>query len=156
MRDPGARPVATVLAFDYGEKRIGVAVGQTITGAARALATVRVLGKSPDWDALKKLIDQWEPDTLVVGLPLNMDGSAQSMTAKANRFARRLEGRFMLPVQTCDERLSTREAWERMLAAPSDKPGIDAFAAEVVLEGWLYQHHADQQDAKRRSQDECG
>lgn len=128
---------ATVLAFDYGEKRIGVAVGQTLTATAHALATVETRHAEPDWSAIAKLVGQWQPDALLVGLPLNMDGTAQPMTRKARRFRNQLAHRFGLPVFVADERLSTREAWERMLAAHKSKVGVDAFAAEVVLEGWL-------------------
>lgn len=129
---------STLLAFDYGKKRIGVAVGQTQTRTANPLETIMVKGNDPDWPAIERLIRTWAPDALVVGLPLNMDGSEQEMTDQARRFGRRLEGRFRLPVHLADERLSTREARTRLVE--SGKPGdgeADPLAAQVILEGWL-------------------
>jgi putative Holliday junction resolvase len=94
----------TLLAFDFGLKRIGVAVGQTQTRSASRLTTVSVKREHPDWTAIAKLIEIWTPDALVVGLPLNMDGSEQEMTLRAKRFGRQLEGRFGLPVHLVSER----------------------------------------------------
>lgn len=126
----------TLLCFDYGEKRIGVAVGQTLTGTATALSTLGARGGAPDWAAVAALLDEWRPDALVVGLPLNMDGSEQRLTARARHFARRLAQRHPLPLYFADERLSTREARGREGAA-APREGRDALAAEVILEGWM-------------------
>ena len=127
----------TLLAFDYGEKHIGVAVGQTLTGTATALDTIRVTRSRPDWDAISRIVETWQPDALVVGLPLNMDGSEQAVTRRARRFGNQLLGRFRLPVHLVDERLTTREARERLAgegrAGDEDHP----VAAQVILEGWL-------------------
>lgn len=131
----GAR-AATVLAFDYGERRIGVAVGQTITGTATALTTLRARAGHPNWEAVRALVDEWRPDVLVVGLPLNMDGSEQDLTARARRFAARLEARHALPLHFADERLSTREA-RALEAGAAPREGRDALAARVILEGWM-------------------
>ena len=76
-------PAETLIAFDYGEKHIGVAVGQTLTSTANALETIRVTRSSPDWDAISRIVETWNPDALVVGLPLNMDGSEQTVTRRA-------------------------------------------------------------------------
>ena len=126
----------TLLAFDYGTRRIGIAVGQTLTGTARPLATLKSRNGKPDWEAIGRLIREWQPDRLVVGLPLHMDGSEQPMTELARRFGRQLEGRYNLPVEWADERLTSEEA-ERNLPGGGDKAAIDAEAAAVILQGWL-------------------
>ena len=129
----------TLIAFDFGEKRIGAAVGQTVTRTATPLETVPVRREKPDWNAIDRLIDAWKPDALVVGLPLNMDGTEQRVTARARRFASRLHGRSGLPVHLADERLSTREAWTRLVESGSRRDGPDPVAAQVILEGWFAQ-----------------
>jgi len=127
----------TVLGFDYGEKRIGVAVGQTLTGTATAVQTISQHQHQPDWTAIGRLIDTWQPQQLVVGLPLNMDGSEQSLTRRARRFGRQLAGRYRLPVDYADERLSTREAARAYEHRAPPREGRDAVAAKVILEGWM-------------------
>jgi putative Holliday junction resolvase len=130
------------MAFDYGTRQIGVAVGQTLTGSAEPLTNLRARDGVPDWDQLARLIREWEPHVLVVGLPLNMDGSASDMSERAARFARRLNGRFQLPVETVDERLSTFEAKQHLKdqgRTPSsyrDDP-VDSLAAALLLQTWL-------------------
>ncbi|HCB43389.1 MAG TPA: Holliday junction resolvase RuvX [Pseudomonas sp.] len=130
------------MAFDYGTRQIGVAVGQTLTGSAEPLTNLRARDGVPDWDQLARLIREWEPSVLVVGLPLNMDGSASDMSERAARFARRLNGRFQLPVETVDERLSTFEAKQHLKdqgRTPSsyrDDP-VDSLAAALLLQTWL-------------------
>ncbi|WP_341708173.1 Holliday junction resolvase RuvX [Halopseudomonas sp.] len=130
------------MAFDYGTRQIGVAVGQTLTGSAEPLTNLRARDGVPDWDQIAKLIREWEPNVLVVGLPLNMDGSASDMSERAARFARRLNGRFQLPVETVDERLSTFEAKQHLKSqgrTPSsyrDDP-VDSLAAALLLQTWL-------------------
>jgi putative Holliday junction resolvase len=127
----------TLLAFDYGEKHIGVAVGQTLTGTANPLESVRVTSSKPDWSAISRIVETWQPDALVVGLPLNMDGSEQTVTKRARRFGNQLLGRYRLPVHLVDERLTTREARDR-LAAEGRPGGVDhPVAAQVILESWL-------------------
>lgn len=123
----------TLLCFDYGRKRIGVAVGQTLTGTASPLETIAVTGSKPDWDSITRIIQQWNPRALVVGYPLNMDGSSQSMTRTAVRFMNQLRQRFGLPVYQADERLSSYEAKSRMKGARN----LDAVAAQAILETWL-------------------
>ena len=127
----------TLIAFDFGEKRIGIAIGQTVTRTATPLDTVPVRRRKPDWSAIDRLIDAWRPDALVVGLPLNMDGTDQGMTPRARRFANHLHARSGLPVHLADERLSTREAWTRLVESGSRRDGPDPVAAQVILEGWL-------------------
>ncbi len=140
MMGPAESRPATLLGFDYGEKRIGVAVGQTLTATAAPLGSVRVNRARPDWDAIARLIRTWQPDALVVGLPLNMDGSEQATTQAARRFKNQLEGRFHMPVHTADERLSTREARERLSARAVSRSGDDPVAAQVILETWFSVH----------------
>ena len=130
----------TLIAFDYGEKRIGTAIGQTVTRTATPLKTVPVRRTKPDWIAIDRLIDAWKPDALVVGLPLNMDGTEQWITAHARRFANRLHGRSGLPVHLADERLSTREAWTRLVERGERRDGPDPVAAQIILEGWFAEH----------------
>jgi len=108
-----SQPPATLLCFDYGERRIGVAVGQTLTGTATPLETLPARDGNPDWDRVATLVAEWQPDALVVGLPLNMDDTEQELTARARRFGNRLHGRLGLTVHFADERLSTREARDR-------------------------------------------
>ncbi|WP_040259564.1 Holliday junction resolvase RuvX [Pseudomonas massiliensis] len=134
--------VRLLLGFDYGSKQIGVAVGQVITGQARELCVLKAQNGVPDWLKVQALITEWKPDALVVGLPLNMDGTPSDMSARAERFARQLSGRFNLPAHTHDERLTTFEAkGERMSRGQRthsyrDNP-VDAIAARLLLEGWL-------------------
>ncbi len=127
-----SRPT-TLLGFDFGTKRIGVAVGQTLTGTATPLEIVTVRNNRPDWNRIGALIGEWQPQALLVGDPLNMDGSRQALSKAADAFARKLHGRYRLPVLRADERLTSVEAETRQ---PADKPR-DHVAAQVILEGWL-------------------
>jgi len=124
---------ATLLCFDFGTKRIGVAVGQTLTDTATPVEIIPVRNDRPDWDRIGALIRQWQPQALLVGNPLNIDGSRQQLTERADKFAGKLQGRFRLPVLRADERLSTVEARSRQ----TGKEPIDHVAAQVILEGWL-------------------
>lgn len=130
------------MAFDYGTKQIGVAVGQTLTRRAEPVTVLRAKDGVPNWDDIARLIAEWKPDTLVVGLPLNMDGSASDMSGRAEKFSRRLHGRYKLPVHCIDERLSTVEAKQRLRdsgrspASYRDNP-VDSLAAALLLETWL-------------------
>ena len=131
----------TFLGFDYGFKRIGVAVGQELTGTATALANVAARDGKPDWEAISRLIEQWQPDEVVVGLPLNMDGSSSELSQRAQRFGNQLHGRYNLRAHMMDERLSSLEA-ERELQGKSRKiqeADIDKVAAKIILESWLRQ-----------------
>lgn len=131
-----------LLGFDYGSKQIGVAVGQAITGQARELCTLKAQNGVPDWARVEALLKEWQPDALVVGLPLNMDGTRSEMSERAGKFARKLHGRFNLPVHTHDERLTTFEAKGERMARGGQKGSyrdnpVDAIAARLLLEGWL-------------------
>ena len=143
----------TLLGFDYGTKRIGVAVGQSLTRSASPLTTLTAINNKPDWDAISRLIREWRPDALVLGLPLNDDDSANDMTRAAQRFGNQLQGRYNLPVYTVNERLSSVEA-EHILTqtAPKkrqrnptfssqyNKTDIDKLAAKLILESWFASH----------------
>lgn len=135
----------TLLGFDYGSSKIGVAVGQELTRSSTPLATLRNRGADPDWEAIARLIAEWRPAALVVGIPLNMDGSEQPMTAAARRFARRLEGRYGLPVYPADERLSSIEAGQLVHDAARGggrarrRLGVDEVAAQVILQTFFSQ-----------------
>ena len=140
-----AKPLRLLLGFDYGSKQIGVAVGQVVTGQARELCVLKAQNGVPDWQKVEALMREWQPDALVVGLPLNMDGTPSDMSARAEKFSRQLNGRFNLPVHTHDERLTTYAAkGERMAQGQHsnsyrDNP-VDALAAALLLEGWLSTH----------------
>ncbi len=128
----------TVIAFDFGTRQIGVAVGQTLTATARPLAVLKARDGIPDWGKISSLLKEWQPDKLLVGLPLNMDGSRSEFCARTEKFARRLHGRYGLPVEMMDERLSTFEAKQRQPQHTSYRENpIDDSAACLILEGWL-------------------
>jgi putative Holliday junction resolvase len=127
-----ARP-STVLAFDFGLRNIGVATGQAVTHTARELATVRARDGAPNWHAMDELVREWQPDVLLVGLPLNMDGTLSSMAVRAKRFATRLGARYGLRVELVDERLTSFEA--RGLSRDPDEQ--HAIAARLIAETYL-------------------
>jgi putative holliday junction resolvase len=129
----------TVVAFDFGLKHIGIAVGQNVTRTATPVGLVRAREGRPDWDALDAILLRWRPDVLVVGLPLNMDGSASEMSAKAEKFAARLLQRYRLPVEMADERLTSFEA----RISGDDPAASHATAARLIAESWLA--HPDRQ-----------
>ena len=119
-------------------KRIGLAVGQTLTKTAQPVHIFKADDGVPNWDTVSKYINQWAPDVLVVGLPLNMDGTESEMSLLAKNFADKLRKRFVLPVKTFDERLSTFDA-KGEAAEEYAKPDmyVDAIAAKLILESWL-------------------
>lgn len=141
---PDARrpPRGTLLGFDFGEARIGVAVGEFETARANALTTLHVQSNRARFDAIGALIHEWQPIQLVVGLPLDLEGEPQERTARCQRFANQLNGRYNLPVALVDERFSSAEA-ERQLAAAGHthwqqrKPALDAAAAQIILQHYL-------------------
>lgn len=138
------------LGFDFGMRRIGVAVGEPITASARPLTTLPARDGQPDWAVIETLLKEWDPVALVVGIPRHADGTSAEVTAPAERFARRLHGRFGRPVHTIDEQLSSQAA-ERMLAErgqggrrlAKNKEKIDQLAAAVILETWLAERPDD-------------
>ena len=129
-------PPQTVLGFDFGMRRIGVAVGQRVTGTASAMTTLVAREGQPDWTQVAQLLADWRPQALVVGLPLALDGGHSELTRAAERFARRLHGRFRLPVHLQDERLSSHAA-EHWGSEGRRSDGLDAAAAQIILQDWL-------------------
>lgn len=135
--DPGKAVKA--LGFDFGTQRIGVAFGQSVSGSARPLCVLKARDGIPDWSAIAELIEKWQPDACVVGLPYNLDGSDSELLARSIKFGNRLHGRFGLPVYGMDERLSSTAAIEQVRAeggGGKDTP-IDHIAARIILENWL-------------------
>ena len=132
--------MATTLAFDFGMKSIGVAIGQSITGTASPLAALKARDGIPDWDIIQNLIVEWRPDDLLVGLPLNMDGSEQDITQNVKRFVGRLKHKYKLAVHTYDERLSTVDAKAKLFELGGykklSKDKIDSVSACLIYETW--------------------
>ncbi len=130
-----------LLGFDFGMKRIGVAVGQTITKTASPLETLQAKDGIPDWNSIHNLIQKWRATAFVVGIPLKMDGTEQNITIAARKFGNRLHGRFNMPVYEFDERLSTVEARAKIFEQGGYKAlqaeQIDSIAAVIILEDWL-------------------
>ncbi len=130
-----------ILAFDFGTSRIGLAVGQSITGTATALSPVAAKDGVPDWQKLTALVEEWQPEAFVVGLPLNMDGSLCEMSFRARKFANRLHDRFQRPSYLMDERLTSHEAkgihLERGGKADFKANSVDGLAAQLILESWF-------------------
>ena len=129
------------MAFDYGLRQIGVAVGNSLLRSTQPLVVIHAKDGIPDWQALTQLIEEWRPELLVVGDPLNMDGSESELCRRARKFARRLHGRLGLPVEMADERLTSFEAKqisrERGHRGDYKREPIDSQAAELVLQTWL-------------------
>ena len=127
-----------ILAFDFGTHRIGMAFGQALTGTASPLPILPARDGIPDWQKLGKIIEEWQPDAFVVGVPLNMDGTEGPITPRARKFANRLHGRFHKPIYTMDERLSTIEAKEKLAECNNKNSiGLDSMAATLILESWF-------------------
>jgi putative Holliday junction resolvase len=122
-----------VMAFDFGMKKIGIAVGQHVTRTATPIAIIRADNGVPDWDRVGKLVNEWQPELFVVGMPLNMDGTESDMARRAARFARKLSGRFGIRADTMDERLTTFEARQRN----GKDAEVDDQAAAEILESWF-------------------
>ena len=148
-----------ILGFDFGLKQIGLAVGQTLTQSARPLTVFKAKDGKPQWHEIEAQLAEWKPDYLVVGLPLNMDGTESDMSVRARKFANRLHGRFGCVVELCDERLSSAEAKSQLAegraiarhdsnAEAAEQYGhalsrnkrdgtVDAIAAQLIVESWL-------------------
>lgn len=138
-------PDGTVLAFDFGEKRIGVATGETLLGSAHPLTVIRAESNDDRFAAIGKLIAEWHPVQLVVGLPTHADGTPHEMTRLAQKFAERLKRRYHLPVAFADERLTSLDAEARLRETGRDsraaKPLLDAVAAQLILQTWFESPH---------------
>ena len=141
---PSGKP-RVVLAFDFGQRRIGVACGDTVSRTAAPLDAVPASSAGPRWEMIETLLREWQPALAVVGLPYNVDGSDSAMTQAAREFAAELQRRYRLPVVLVDERYSSREAEARLKSARESglrrrrvvKADVDAAAACVILERWF-------------------
>lgn len=135
----------TIIGFDFGKKYIGVAVGQEITGSASPLGSIKANDGIPHWDSLTSYITEWLPDLIIVGLPLNMDGSEQQLTKDARKFGNRISGRFGLKVEFQDERLTTADAKEQLFSRGGyknlKKDNIDAESARLIIESFFEQSY---------------
>jgi len=132
----------TFLGFDYGDKNIGVAVGQSVTRTATGLETIRVTTEQAKWDAISRLVQTWRPSACVVGLSYQLDGSENPITQPILRFCRQLEGRYHLPVYTMDEMLSTVESkhlfYEHRSKRSTNFGEVkDILSAQLILQTWL-------------------
>ena len=134
------------MAFDFGLRQIGVAVGNAQFGTSQPLAVQRARDGQPDWDAVAALVSEWQPDLLLVGDPLNMDGSDSELCQRARRFGQRLHGRLGLPVEMVDERLTSFEAKqassERGHSGDYKRQPVDSLAAQLILDTWLSEQGA--------------
>jgi len=142
MKEIGNR---SLMGFDFGTRSIGIATGQEITGTASPLTSLKANEGIPDWVQLEKLLKEWQPDLLIVGLPLNMDGTEQEMTVRARKFGQRLHGRFGFQVEFKDERLTTTDAKARLFEHGGykalGKSRVDAVSAQLILESWMESHY---------------
>lgn len=132
-----------LMAFDFGTRRIGVATGQQMLGTGQPQTMLPARDGIPDWDAIGRLLQEWQPDLVLVGLPLNMDDSENDMCARARKFGKRLHGRFHVPVEMVDERLTSFEAKGEVMAGGGSRDfgrhGVDDRAAVLILETWCRQ-----------------
>lgn len=144
MTEKAQKP-ATLLGFDFGTKSIGVATGQMITATAQPLPAIKANDGIPNWNIVEQVINEWKPDLVVVGLPLNMDGSEQPITQRAKKFANRLNGRFGVKITLQDERLTTASAKEFIFSHGGykalDKGKIDSVSAALILESWMESYY---------------
>jgi putative Holliday junction resolvase len=136
--------IKTVIGFDYGLKHIGVANGQTVTSTANPLAILKAQDGQPNWQQVENILKEWQPDLVIVGLPLNMDGSESDMSKRAKKFANRVHGRFGVAVTTVDERLSSYEAKRNIIQQSGRRDfgdnTVDAVAAQIIVQDWLNSH----------------
>lgn len=135
----------TLIGFDFGKKYIGVAIGQELTASASPLGSIKAKEGIPHWPMLEAYMQEWQPDFIVVGLPLNMDGSEQQLTLDAKKFGHRVSSRCGVPVKFQDERLTTTDAKEQLFAQGGyrnlTKDNIDAYSAVLILESFFSQHN---------------
>ncbi|GGY82679.1 putative pre-16S rRNA nuclease [Cellvibrio zantedeschiae] len=133
--------IKTLLAFDYGTKNIGIATGQTIISSATSLAPLKAKDGVPDWTQIEKIIKEWKPDLVLVGLPLNMDESESELSTRARKFANRLHGRFGVKIEMIDERLTSFEAKGEVMSRGGSRDyknnPVDSIAARLILESWF-------------------
>lgn len=124
----------TVIGFDFGLKRIGIAIGQTITHTASPETIIKSRDGQPDWDQISKVFQHWQPTAIIVGLPMRLNGEEQALTQPARKFGQRLSGRYQRPVFYIEEQLSSIEAEARLQGKQQHS---DDHAAQIILENWL-------------------
>ncbi len=133
--------IKTLLAFDYGTKNIGAATGQTITASANSITALKAKDGIPNWQEIEKLLSEWKPDLVLVGLPLNMDDSESELSTRARKFANRIHGRFGVKVEMVDERLTSFAAKGEVMSQGGSRDykhnPVDSIAARLILESWL-------------------
>ena len=129
--------MGALLGFDFGPRKIGVAVGQLVTHSASALTTIRSRRNEPDWGRIEQMVREWQPTGAVVGLPFNMDDTESTAAPEARCFARQLKERCGLEVYFVDERLTSLEARRQLGRVATSLEAIDAMAAKLILETWL-------------------
>ena len=141
---PDLKKPSSLLAFDFGLKQIGVAYGQTLTNNAKGIAIIKAVDGVPQWSEISAVIEEWEPNIVRVGLPLNMEDSESEVSGRSRKFARRLVGRFNVEVQMVDERLTSQEAKSFVRDQAENQKGrirdltkIDHIAASLILQSWL-------------------
>ena len=136
----GKKP-RVVLAFDFGLKNIGIAIGQEVTGSSETFYSLKAQNGRPNINELDKIINEWKPNILLVGDPINMDGSVSNMKVETDKFSKFIKKRYSIPVVLVDERLTTREAIERINSKREylDKRYLDkhSISAQIILESWL-------------------
>ena len=141
MNSDTPKKINLVLGFDFGTKKIGTAIGQLITKTATPLTTIYAKDGSPSWQEIDQLLKQWQPDALVVGTPLNMDGTEQPITLKVYSFIKKLKEKYNLPIFQVDERLTTAsvktDIFEKKGFKGLKKYPIDNLAAKTILEDWF-------------------
>jgi putative Holliday junction resolvase len=142
----------TFLGFDFGSRHLGIAVGSSATGTARPLGSAPVRAGIPDWAVLDRLVKEWQPAALIVGLPLNMDDSENEMTRAARRFGQRLHARYNLPVQWVDERLTSVDAKNALVEArvpwKQRRAQVDKLAAQNILQAYLDETRHSSKEAR--------
>ena len=136
--------MATILAFDFGLQRTGVAVGNTLTGSASPECTLQSRDEKPDWDGISNLIEEWKPELIVVGMPIELDGSESPLKKRIERFCNQLNGRYNLPVEQENEQFTSIEAAQRLKQLRQSgrkqkvkKEEVDKIAASIILENWM-------------------
>ena len=137
---PNSSCELTVLAFDFGMKRIGVAIGDTLSNSAKPLTTITAIDGIPNWDNITALIKDWDADTLIIGMPYNHDGSIQDITHSAKKFYNRIKSKYALPTHFIDERLTTKIAKIELAKLHKNNYSMDSMAATLILQSWLNEH----------------
>ena len=145
--------MTVVISFDFGLKRTGVAVGNTITGSATPECTLQSKDDQPDWDGISKLFKEWQPKQIVVGMPTELDGSESPLKPKIERFCNQIQGRYNIAVDTENEQFTSIEAAQRLKQLRQSgrkqkvsKDEVDKIAAAIILENWMQRHAFSQEN----------